>query len=91
MGPPLHGEQGVSCPHDKLSPHGLLASRPFQLCLTTSQVHGSQGSLRLDNQMSLGVSSQGPALSLDTQTQAECYQEAYRQLFRHFLRTLQGW
>lgn len=77
-------------------PSGAIVSLDVSQHCTTScdqrlEVHGSQGSLRLDNQMSLGVSSQGPALSLDTQTQAERYQEAYRQLFRHFLRTLQGW
>lgn len=76
-------------------PSGAIVSLDVSQHCTTScdqrlEVHGSQGSLRLDNQMSLGVSSQGPALSLDTQTQAERYQEAYRQLFRHFLRTLQG-
>ncbi|XP_019514114.1 PREDICTED: uncharacterized protein LOC109391199 isoform X1 [Hipposideros armiger] len=76
-------------------PSGAIVSLDISQHCTKScdqrlEVHGSQGSLRLDNQKPLGISSQGPALSLVTQTQAERYQEAYRQLFRHFLRTLQG-
>ncbi|XP_019396784.1 PREDICTED: uncharacterized protein LOC109314216 isoform X2 [Crocodylus porosus] len=54
------------------------------------QVHGSQGSLRVDNQNPLGITEHGTSVSICSQTQADRYRDAYRELFRHFLRTLKG-
>nr|XP_020827450.1 uncharacterized protein LOC110197742 [Phascolarctos cinereus] len=54
------------------------------------QVHGSQGTLRINNQNPLGITEQGTSVSIYSDTHADRCQEAYRGLFRHFLRTLKG-
>ncbi|NXX11756.1 T73AS protein, partial [Podargus strigoides] len=54
------------------------------------EVHGSQGTLRVDNQNPLGISEHGTPVSLCPQSQADRYRDAHRELFRHFLRTLGG-
>ncbi|XP_064893937.1 myo-inositol 2-dehydrogenase [Columba livia] len=54
------------------------------------EVHGSQGTLRVDNQNPLGITEHGTSVSLCSQTQADRYRDAHRELFRHFLRTLKG-
>ncbi|NWX04156.1 T73AS protein, partial [Caloenas nicobarica] len=54
------------------------------------EVHGSQGTLRVDNQNPLGITEHGTSVSLYSQTQADRYRDARRELFRHFLRTLKG-
>ncbi|NXG79466.1 T73AS protein, partial [Baryphthengus martii] len=54
------------------------------------EVHGSQGTLRVDNQNPLGVTEHGTSAPICAQTQADRYREAHRELFRHFLRTLKG-
>ncbi|NXP08103.1 T73AS protein, partial [Thinocorus orbignyianus] len=59
-------------------------------CDQRLEVHGSQGTLRLDNQNPLGISEHGTSVSICSQTQAERYREAHRGLFQHFLRTLKG-
>ncbi|NXW77325.1 T73AS protein, partial [Hirundo rustica] len=59
-------------------------------CDQRLEVHGSQGTLRVDNQNPLGITEHGTSVSICPQTQAERYRDAYRQLFRHFLRTLKG-
>ncbi|XP_035200622.1 myo-inositol 2-dehydrogenase-like isoform X2 [Oxyura jamaicensis] len=59
-------------------------------CDQRLEVHGSQGTLRVDNQNPLGITEHGTSVSICTQTQADRYREAHRGLFRHFLRTLKG-
>ncbi|XP_019396783.1 PREDICTED: uncharacterized protein LOC109314216 isoform X1 [Crocodylus porosus] len=59
-------------------------------CDQRLEVHGSQGSLRVDNQNPLGITEHGTSVSICSQTQADRYRDAYRELFRHFLRTLKG-
>ncbi|NXH84115.1 T73AS protein, partial [Edolisoma coerulescens] len=59
-------------------------------CDQRLEVHGSQGTLRVDNQNPLGITEHGTSVSICPQTQAERYRDAHRELFRHFLRTLKG-
>ncbi|NXB46220.1 T73AS protein, partial [Leucopsar rothschildi] len=59
-------------------------------CDQRLEVHGSQGTLRVDNQNPLGITEHGTSVSICPQTQAERYRDAYRELFWHFLRTLKG-
>ncbi|NXD25692.1 T73AS protein, partial [Spelaeornis formosus] len=59
-------------------------------CDQRLEVHGSQGTLRVDNQNPLCITEHGTSVSICPQTQAERYRDAYRELFRHFLRTLKG-
>ncbi|XP_014807908.1 PREDICTED: inositol 2-dehydrogenase-like [Calidris pugnax] len=59
-------------------------------CDQRLEVHGSQGTLRVDNRNPLGISEQGTSVPIYSQTQADRYREAHRELFRHFLRTLKG-
>ncbi|KAM4704196.1 myo-inositol 2-dehydrogenase-like [Rhinophrynus dorsalis] len=59
-------------------------------CDQRLEVHGSQGSLRMDNQNPLGIIENGTSIPLCSRTQDERYQEAYAELFRHFLRTIRG-
>ncbi|NXO38667.1 T73AS protein, partial [Locustella ochotensis] len=59
-------------------------------CDQRLEVHGSQGTLRVDNQNPLGITEHGTSVSICPQTQAERYRDAYRELLWHFLRTLKG-
>ncbi|NXU44286.1 T73AS protein, partial [Drymodes brunneopygia] len=59
-------------------------------CDQRLEVHGSQGTLRVDNQNPLGITEHGTSVSICPQTQAERYRDAYRELLRHFLRALKG-
>ncbi|NXE93570.1 T73AS protein, partial [Menura novaehollandiae] len=59
-------------------------------CDQRLEVHGSQGTLRVDNQNPLGITEHGTSVSICPQTQAERYRDAHRELFRHFLRALKG-
>lgn len=59
-------------------------------CDQRLEVHGSEGSLRVDNQNPLGISEHGTSVSICSQTQTIRFREAYRELFQHFLRTLKG-
>ncbi|NWW91865.1 T73AS protein, partial [Rhynochetos jubatus] len=59
-------------------------------CDQRLEVHGSQGTLRVDNQNPLGITEHGTSVSICSQTQADRYRDAHRELFRHFLRTLRG-
>ncbi|NWU93812.1 T73AS protein, partial [Upupa epops] len=54
------------------------------------EVHGSQGTLRVDNRNPLGITEHGTSVSICSQRHADCYRDAHRELFRHFLRTLHG-
>ncbi|XP_069466341.1 inositol 2-dehydrogenase 2-like isoform X2 [Ambystoma mexicanum] len=76
-------------------PSGAIVSLDISQHCTKScdqrlEIHGSQGSLRVDNQNSLGISEFGTSVPIFSQTQTDRYQEAYREMFRHFLRTLKG-
>nr|XP_033778886.1 inositol 2-dehydrogenase-like [Geotrypetes seraphini] len=59
-------------------------------CDQRLEIHGSQGTLRVDNQNPLGITEHGTSVSLFSQTHADRYREAYRQLFQHFLQTVKG-
>ncbi|NXD82272.1 T73AS protein, partial [Halcyon senegalensis] len=59
-------------------------------CDQRLEVHGSQGTLRVDNQNPLGITEHGTSVPICAQTQADRYRDAHRELFRHFLRTLKG-
>ncbi|KAF4798967.1 hypothetical protein TURU_059329 [Turdus rufiventris] len=59
-------------------------------CDQRLEVHGSQGTLRVDNQNPLGITEHGTSVSICPQSQAERYRDAYRELLRHFLRALKG-
>ncbi|XP_010222704.1 PREDICTED: uncharacterized protein LOC104576980 [Tinamus guttatus] len=54
------------------------------------EVHGSQGALRVDNRNPLGITEHGTSVSVCSQSQADRYSDAHRELFRHFIRTLKG-
>ncbi|NWT09774.1 T73AS protein, partial [Vireo altiloquus] len=59
-------------------------------CDQRLEVHGSKGTLRVDNQNPLGITEHGTSVSICPQTQTERYKDAHRELLRHFLRTLKG-
>ncbi|XP_043918890.1 myo-inositol 2-dehydrogenase-like isoform X1 [Protopterus annectens] len=59
-------------------------------CDQRLEIHGSKGTLRMDNQNTLGISEYGTSSSFCSQSLAERYRDAYRMLVRHFLRTIQG-
>ncbi|NWY00483.1 DHDH dehydrogenase, partial [Nothoprocta ornata] len=59
-------------------------------CDQRLEVHGSQGALRVDNRNPLGITEHGTSVSLCSQTHADRYRDAHRELFRHFIRTLKG-
>ncbi|NXS58976.1 DHDH dehydrogenase, partial [Brachypteracias leptosomus] len=59
-------------------------------CEQRLEVQGSQGTLRVDNQNPLGITEHGTSVSICSQTHADRYRDAHRELFRHFLRTLRG-
>ncbi|XP_025941225.1 uncharacterized protein LOC112975427 [Apteryx rowi] len=59
-------------------------------CDQRLEVHGSQGTLRVDNQNPLGITEHGTSVSIYSQTHADRFRDAHRELFRHFLRTLKG-
>ncbi|XP_063292874.1 myo-inositol 2-dehydrogenase-like [Pelobates fuscus] len=58
-------------------------------CDQRIELYGSQGSLRVDNQNPLGIVENGTTFP-SAQTQDERYKDAYKELFRHFLRTIKG-
>lgn len=60
------------------------------LWLPFPQVHGTEGSLQMDNRNPLGISDHSTSAALCLQDTAERYRDAYRELLRHFLRTLRG-
>ncbi|NXI45366.1 T73AS protein, partial [Galbula dea] len=59
-------------------------------CDQRLEVHGSQGTLRVDKQNPLGITEHGTSAPICSQAQADCYRDAHRELFQHFLRTLKG-
>ncbi|KAM3923923.1 myo-inositol 2-dehydrogenase-like [Leptodactylus fuscus] len=59
-------------------------------CDQRLELYGLQGSLRLDNQNPLCIIENGSSFPTPSQTHNERYKEAYRDLFRHFIRTIKG-
>ncbi|XP_069803520.1 uncharacterized oxidoreductase YrbE-like [Dendropsophus ebraccatus] len=59
-------------------------------CDQRLELYGLQGSLRLDNQNPLCIIENGSSFPTPSQTHNERYREAYKELFRHFLRTMKG-
>ncbi|XP_053308439.1 myo-inositol 2-dehydrogenase-like [Spea bombifrons] len=59
-------------------------------CDQRVELHGSQGSLRVDNQNPLGIIENSTSFPSHSQTQDDRYREAHTQLLRHFLRTIKG-
>ncbi|MGH0163042.1 UNVERIFIED_CONTAM: hypothetical protein FKN15_044236 [Acipenser sinensis] len=57
-------------------------------CDQRLEVHGTEGSLQMDNRNPLGISDNSTSAALCLQDTAERYRDAYRELLRHFLRTL---
>ncbi|XP_067873258.1 streptomycin biosynthesis protein StrI-like [Heterodontus francisci] len=54
------------------------------------EVHGSEGTLRMDNQNALGITEQGTARPVCSHLHYNRYKEAYRDMLKHFLKTLKG-
>ncbi|XP_072888263.1 uncharacterized protein [Hemitrygon akajei] len=54
------------------------------------EVHGSEGTLKMDNQNALGITEQGTPRPVCSQLHNERYRDAYRELLKHFLKTLKG-
>ncbi|XP_077106524.1 streptomycin biosynthesis protein StrI-like isoform X1 [Ranitomeya variabilis] len=59
-------------------------------CDQRLELFGLQGSLRLDNQNPLCIIENGSSFPTPYQTHNERYREAYKELFRHFIRTIRG-
>ncbi|KAG2459632.1 T73AS protein, partial [Polypterus senegalus] len=59
-------------------------------CDQKLEVHGSEGSLHMDNRNPLGISDHSTSASLCLQATSDRYRDAYRELIRHYLRTLIG-
>eukprot|EP00062_Callorhinchus_milii_P016560 gi/632967989/ref/XP_007900284.1/ PREDICTED: uncharacterized protein LOC103184210 isoform X1 [Callorhinchus milii] len=59
-------------------------------CDQRLEVHGSEGTLKIDNQNVLGISEQGTSRALCSHLHYDRYTDAYRELLRHFLKTLKG-
>ncbi|XP_039612047.1 uncharacterized oxidoreductase YrbE-like isoform X3 [Polypterus senegalus] len=57
-------------------------------CDQKLEVHGSEGSLHMDNRNPLGISDHSTSASLCLQATSDRYRDAYRELIRHYLRTL---
>ncbi|XP_078414039.1 inositol 2-dehydrogenase-like isoform X3 [Cetorhinus maximus] len=54
------------------------------------EVHGSEGTLRMDNQNVLGITEQGTPRPVCSHLHYDRYKDAYRDLLKHFLKTLKG-
>nr|XP_015192567.1 PREDICTED: streptomycin biosynthesis protein StrI-like [Lepisosteus oculatus] len=76
-------------------PSGAIASLDVsqhcnKSCDQSLEVHGSEGSLQMENRNPLGISDHSTSSGLCLQSTSDRYREAYRELLRHFLRTLKG-
>ncbi|KAG7472823.1 hypothetical protein MATL_G00113040 [Megalops atlanticus] len=76
-------------------PSGTIASLDIsqhcnKSCDQRLEVHGSEGSLQMENRNPLGISDRSTSSGLCLQSTAERFHDAYRELLRHFLRTLRG-
>uniref|UniRef100_UPI00398EC2DD streptomycin biosynthesis protein StrI-like isoform X1 n=1 Tax=Pristiophorus japonicus TaxID=55135 RepID=UPI00398EC2DD len=54
------------------------------------EVHGSEGTLKMDNQNVLGITEQGTPRPVCSHLHYDRYKDAYRELLKHFLKTLKG-
>ncbi|XP_078281291.1 inositol 2-dehydrogenase-like isoform X3 [Rhinoraja longicauda] len=54
------------------------------------EVHGSEGTLKMENQNALGITEQGTARPVCSHLYSDRYRDAYRELLKHFLKTLRG-
>ncbi|XP_038677540.1 uncharacterized protein LOC119979415 [Scyliorhinus canicula] len=54
------------------------------------EVHGSEGTLRMDNRNALGITEQGTPRPVCSHLHHDRYKDAYRDLLKHFLKTLKG-
>ncbi|KAJ8371208.1 hypothetical protein SKAU_G00112360 [Synaphobranchus kaupii] len=54
------------------------------------EVHGSEGSLQMENRNPLGICDRSTSSGLSLQSTAERFLDAHKELLRHFLRTLRG-
>ncbi|GCB66884.1 hypothetical protein scyTo_0000657 [Scyliorhinus torazame] len=54
------------------------------------EVHGSEGTLRMDNRNALGITEQGTPRPVCSHLHRDRYKDAYRDLLKHFLKTLKG-
>ncbi|KAL4646059.1 hypothetical protein GN956_G9777 [Arapaima gigas] len=59
-------------------------------CDQRLEVHGSEGSLQMENRNPLGISDLSSSPAPRPQPATDRFQDAYRELLRHFLRTLRG-
>ncbi|XP_035237258.1 myo-inositol 2-dehydrogenase-like isoform X1 [Anguilla anguilla] len=76
-------------------PSGAIASLDIsqhchKSCDQRLEVHGSEGSLQMENRNPLGVCDRSTSSGLSLQSTADRFLDAYRELLRHFLRTLRG-
>ncbi|MGH0143718.1 UNVERIFIED_CONTAM: hypothetical protein FKN15_000783 [Acipenser sinensis] len=67
-----------------------LRNEALDTTIIKTEVHGTEGSLQMDNRNPLGISDHSTSADLCLQDTAERYRDAYRELLRHFLRTLRG-
>ncbi|XP_055515685.1 uncharacterized protein LOC129711773 isoform X1 [Leucoraja erinacea] len=54
------------------------------------EVHGSEGTLKMENQNALGITEQGTARPVCSHLHSDRYKDAHRELLKHFLKTLSG-
>ncbi|XP_066547491.1 streptomycin biosynthesis protein StrI [Amia ocellicauda] len=76
-------------------PSGTMASLDVsqhcnKSCDQRLEVHGSEGSLQMENRNPLGISDHSTLAGLCLQATSDRYRDAYREILRHFLRTLKG-
>ncbi|KAJ8257677.1 hypothetical protein GJAV_G00188500 [Gymnothorax javanicus] len=76
-------------------PSGAIASLDIsqhchKSCDQRLEVHGSEGSLQMENRNPLGICDRSTSSGLSLQSTADRFLDAYRELLRHFLRTLRG-
>ncbi|XP_061113590.1 uncharacterized protein LOC133138666 [Conger conger] len=76
-------------------PSGAIASLDIsqhchKSCDQRLEVHGSEGSLHMENRNPLGICDRSTSSGLSLQSTADRFLDAYRELLRHFLRTLRG-
>ncbi|KAI1892552.1 hypothetical protein AGOR_G00134760 [Albula goreensis] len=76
-------------------PSGAIASLDIsqhchKSCDQRLEVHGSEGTLHMENRNPLGICDRSTSSGLCLQSTADRFRDAYKELLRHFLRTLRG-
>ncbi|KAG9332838.1 hypothetical protein JZ751_014937 [Albula glossodonta] len=76
-------------------PSGAIASLDIsqhchKSCDQRLEVHGSEGTLQMENRNPLGICDRSTSSGLCLQSTADRFRDAYKELLRHFLRTLRG-